>query len=487
MVVAATSAVLLLVAALSSLEQYEVMIAVGGIALGLCLVTIKAERLALLWFALTPIASYYFRYPAQKSIVTFDRVSISLIVIALIFRAVSSKRKLPTISLFEIFWGLFTVVALVSVARMSFDPEYSAGYALRTAVDGFLLPLALFFVTKNYFDSRAHSKSLMLASSLVGIYLFVLGLYEFIFEEDLFPIKDAAFIREGFVRANGPFTTDNSYAIICLLLFFLIYFLPRLGEFQLDRASETLRRITLAMIGAATLIPLFRVIIIALIVGLLLPLAIAYGRKWVITFLGVVFALGAIILLPVAGLLTATDIFQDRVANPDNIYGRMATYIAALKIAADSPITGIGLENYTPYFLEKFYGKDSEPDAEVTVEGVVAIENPHSNIFAVLSELGLIGLLLYLAANIYLLKIGISLIKSATTKAQHWIGVCFVVLYLAYWIPGLTLTSGYYSDLNLYFFFLLGFLINRARAQAPSAQRPMSDVLPAAVNIGHRT
>jgi len=28
----------------------------------------------------------------------------------------------------------------------------------------------------------------------------------------------------------------------------------------------------------------------------------------------------------------------------------------------------------------------------------------------------------------------------------------------AYWIPGLELTSGMYSELNLYFFFLLGLI-----------------------------
>ena len=34
---------------------------------------------------------------------------------------------------------------------------------------------------------------------------------------------------------------------------------------------------------------------------------------------------------------------------------------------------------------------------------------------------------------------------------------------IVYWVPGMTLASGYYADLNLYYFAMLGVLLGAAR------------------------
>jgi O-antigen ligase len=70
----------------------------------------------------------------------------------------------------------------------------------------------------------------------------------------------------------------------------------------------------------------------------------------------------------------------------------------------------------------------------------------------------LAGLALYLVANVFLvLPACRALILGRNIRARA-AGVCFIVLIAAYWIPGLELTSGMYSELNLYFFFLLGMI-----------------------------
>ncbi|HTF36860.1 MAG TPA: hypothetical protein VK651_01020, partial [Blastocatellia bacterium] len=74
------------------------------------------------------------------------------------------------------------------------------------------------------------------------------------------------------------------------------------------------------------------------------------------------------------------------------------------------------------------------------------------------SELGLPGLALYVAANLYLFLTGWRALKRAADQRQRIAASCFLALVVAYSIPGLTIASGYYSDLNLYFLFLLGAL-----------------------------
>jgi hypothetical protein len=79
-----------------------------------------------------------------------------------------------------------------------------------------------------------------------------------------------------------------------------------------------------------------------------------------------------------------------------------------------------------------------------------------------MAELGLIGFSLYLASNIYLFLIGYRALKGARNENERVAAISFLAIVAAYWIPGLTLASGYYSDLNFYLFFMLGVLSNKS-------------------------
>ena len=82
------------------------------------------------------------------------------------------------------------------------------------------------------------------------------------------------------------------------------------------------------------------------------------------------------------------------------------------------------------------------------------------------AELGWIAFAVYVIANVSLGLMGWRALKRARTAAQQAAAGCFLALVAAYWITGLTLTSGLYSDLNLYFFFLLGLLSNRFESRS---------------------
>jgi len=106
------------------------------------------EVVLLTWFALTPLASFYLRYPIDRSIITYSRVVFGLLVVMLLLE---SHRKLNrtgalldtsastgtfSLSKFEIAWALLSLLALASaVARSN-----NVAYATRIAIDTFLAP-----------------------------------------------------------------------------------------------------------------------------------------------------------------------------------------------------------------------------------------------------------------------------------------------------------------------------------------------------------
>jgi O-antigen ligase len=182
-------------------------------------------------------------------------------------------------------------------------------------------------------------------------------------------------------------------------------------------------------------------------------------RAWTKSRL-IVFALIAFSLVA-ADSLSGSVRFEKRLADPRNAFGRLATWKAAIEITAESPIVGVGLSNYSNSFDSKYNWAGEE---QTSVLDARSSNNPHSNPLWILAELGLIGFVLYITANVQLFLMGYRAYKRAITNEQRIAAVSFIALAIAYWIPGLTLSSGYYSDLNLYFFFMLGILSNKSLA-----------------------
>jgi O-antigen ligase len=170
-------------------------------------------------------------------------------------------------------------------------------------------------------------------------------------------------------------------------------------------------------------------------------------------------AAAAAVLLTVAGAALLFELSSPgRLSSARNIYGRVATWEAGAGIVIDRPLFGAGLTNYNDYFNLKYSRADQWRGS---VGNARPAGYPHSNGLWIAAELGLPAFVLYVLANVYLLLIGYRGLRNAATEQQRTAAGCWVALLAAYWIPGLTLTSGAYSDLNLYFFFLLGLLSTR--------------------------
>ncbi|HEX8090285.1 MAG TPA: O-antigen ligase family protein [Blastocatellia bacterium] len=473
----------------------------------LCLAFILSARLSvesilITWFATTPLAYFYIRFPVDKSIITYDRAVFALVAVMILVglrraggprsgaalpgawpplhgeeagqRAIRSGRAAPpftgvSVSRFEVAWALLSVLALASAAVKSGD----VAYATRIAVDSFFLPLAAFHVARHHFDVRGRAGSLMIGAIMLALFLFITGAFEFASGANLFQYKGSELVRERELRVNGPFASDTSYTIICLLVAVFLRAAPAMLRVRLDRLARLLYALAQGAAVIATLLSLFRATAIALVICWLILRRLesrgsaARGERdahahWPMSrgpllIVTIAIAAGIIMLGPSS--------IGRRITDPRNAFGRLATWEAAAVIAVENPLFGVGLTNYHDYFHAKYNWEDESVESVLHAR---AADSPHSNLLWIAAELGLVALALYLMANVYLFFMGVRAMWKADGSQRRAAAACYLTLVAAYFIPGLTLASGYYSDLNLYFFFMLGLLLNESLAAAPT-------------------
>ena len=438
---------------------------------------VTIETALLTWFATTPIASFYLRFPLDRSIITYDRLVFLLFLLLMLTGTRSiffdrsfsdgrakSQEAVFSLTKFEVAWSLLSVVALAS----GFMQSNNLVYAVRIAVDAFWLPLVAFYFARRYFSLRNSGRMLVLGCIALAIFLFATGSFELATGVDLFQYKGAELVREGERRVNGPFLSDSSFAIICLLLFLILQAAPRLISLRFDRSGKLIYFVATACAGLAALLSAFRVVAMAMFIcwigQLWLEHRVTGKLFWksdrVRRQLSLAIAIGMILALFGGWFaLRAAPALGARLIDPRSAFGRLATWQAASAIAFENPVFGVGLGNYADYYDQYYYYSGEDPDEVFETK---AVNSPHSNLLWIASELGLCGLVLYIAANVFLFLIGWRAFKEAADRRQAVASSCYIALVLAYWISGLTLASGYYSDLNLYFLFLLGALSSRS-------------------------
>jgi O-antigen ligase len=444
------------------------------------------QYLLVLWFAATPVASFFIRYPTEKSLLTFDRLVIAglglwLLLTELIAWRVAQTEVAQTVGLrrssaattwitaskFEIVWVMLIAVALLSVFTRSTNLQPS----LRTAVDSLLLPLVAFRLARTWLRFE-DVRSLVGAATLASVFLMITGAYELISGADLFSYKGSAILREGEFRINGPYESDTAYALIALLLAVFILAAPRLLELKAGSKLRVVCGLTAVPALVAVLLPLFREVLLALAVSWIIVVflarpkesggpaaAVRQSARRPLSFVNAKALVTASVLLALfvaAGFAAGGASALARLASARNALGRIATWQMAIKITAYHPVFGVGLGNYTDYFAREYHGGDRS-SLESALDTRLA-NTPHSNIFWMVSELGIVGLVLYLAANYYLFAMGYRALKRAQSQRARAAAAVYLALLAAYWIPGLGLQSALYSDINLCYFFMLGFL-----------------------------
>jgi hypothetical protein len=395
-----------------------------------------------LWVAFYPYCYYFFSFPAERSIFTVDRALIVLLAIEML--VVSRQRAAGTplthdVRVSAYLWGLYLLVCFISLAG---HPLSEVLPSYRALVDGMLMPAVLGLYIVRYFPVPEDLKKLHLGACILGIGLFITGLVELTTDIDLFPWVGSVpmFTDTHIRRADGPFEQQIVLTMVAALAFFFVVYLRRLMPANITPQRELLHKVgALASFGAA-LLPLNRGLIFALvpiaIIDSLSKYRLVPRRAWTAFF-------GVIVLAAIAARILDPRLYDDRVSGPDNVYQRVAQHQETLRVVSEYPIFGVGFGLYHDVATQN-------PRYMVKWKGIESMNFPHNVLMTVLSEEGVVGLFLYVSAQMFLFR---AMWKVRKAYPPGWLAYLYCVL--IYVLTGLDFATVSFSDINLFYILIL--------------------------------
>lgn len=433
----------------------------------------RATMVLLGWVLLFPLGYYFLSFPREHTLLNLDRLVITLLLVAASFADGAGATSIPPgLRKSAWLWIVFVFFAASTLPRVK-----DALSGIHIIVESFLFPAILAWFVLRYFDVRKNLRALHVCACIMAIYVGAIGFAEVITQQDLLALPDSAVIMAGdahgdvtqlWLRPNGPFSSTNSFALIGLVNFFFLSFLKRAMTDPMSSWRRLLHRLGMLFALMTAFLPLFRSVMTSLVVIILIDAFYHRGRRRYIRLA----AISGIALLGLVMQLALPEILQDR-TDPENVYGRIAEQAQTLKMFADNPVNGVGINN--------FYEAAQQEKYVTYYNGVQSVDFPHNNLGAVLAETGLTGFTAYVVSQVLLVLAFRSLRRRGGPSASL-VWKTFLFIFLAYWINGLSLTSGYYSDLNLWYMFALGIVYkygctdSRFSSCAPRVALPISNV-----------
>jgi O-antigen ligase len=427
-----------------------VLIVAGGLAVAGSILMPEAALQAVitcaaLWFlllvaqALQGRFSYHLAFPSfSHAIVDLDR----LVVLAAFLGMVFSKPSAPfaitkRMRSSGLLWAAFGVAACASISK---SPNFLNG--ARVAFDSVLLPLLLAWCVIARFDVRRWLPAIHTGACISAIISATVAAAQIITGESLLQLPDTAVYYYGgkIVRPAGLFQQNDTLALIGgVSLFFLLFLRNTLGP-QVSLARKLLHWIGLLAATGMALMPMFRSVALTLLLVLIIDTFWERGttrRVWRGALIGAL--VGLVLLISI----WVPELYQDR-SSSENVDGRVAQLEQNYRVFVDHPLLGIGFLN----FHDSVAGN---PSYFASYRGVLAPDSPHNNLAQILTETGILGFVPYLLTQLLLLRAMWQLRQFSASGYPA--SKCFVYLFLIYWITGLTESSSYDGQLNLWYIF----------------------------------
>jgi hypothetical protein len=426
----------------------------------------RGESLVLGWILIFPLGYYFLSYPREHSLITFDRVLVPLLLMAACLGDRGRMTPIPeALRKPAIWWMAFLLFAAIAIPRAQ-----SPLNSLRLWLEAFVLPGLLAWYVIYCFEVRRHLPALHVMTCAMTIYVAGIGAAEIVTQQDLLPLPDAVTYVAGdsrgplpeggigdfLIRPNGPFSTNNTFAMNGLVSLFFLLFLKQVRKGDMPVWQAVFHRIAVTAALAEALMPFFRSVLVSLAVVLLVDAFYQHGRRRFLRFAAVLSFGFLFVLLRV----TAPQAFEDR-TDPENVYNRIAQQGQTLNIFLDHPWNGAGLNNFNDAAQNSKY--------TVTYKGLDPADFPHSNLGAILAETGLTGFVPFVVSQILFFGAFWKLRRENGADSKlAW--KTFLFIFLCYWINGMSLTIAYFGDLNLWYMLALACVYKLAITKCPDSQ-----------------
>lgn len=428
----------------------------AGLGFGLLVWLLVRDPLGalLVWIVARSFVDPWFRFPAERSLLTFDRAVIPVLLIALLWRERKRPWKEWFPHTFEWSYGGFLILTVANLLRLSAYPLH----ALRTWTDGLVLPFAVYLVARETLQTESARRRALTALLSLSFLLVAMGVTEQLFHIDWFRAHSSIRLAvEGsrWLRVNGPYQFTETLGLVSVLLFGFLLFHVRTSQRE-GRMMAALFVMSMALLALTAFFTFFRLFVLLIAVSLAAWILLVGGKR-VRRAAVALFAVGVLTAMLLGSRITSSALYQNRVADLSNVYARLATLEAGLQITRAHWLQGVGFVNF-PRAISQ------QPPVEF--HGVNAVIYPHNSYVQFAAELGVLGLLLYLAT---LGGLAASLAASCWRQrrqrlpADTEMGVLLVLAVYAASCFVVALATD--PDSNMVFFFLMG--LGMAAAHGP--------------------
>jgi O-antigen ligase len=322
---------------------------------------------------------------------------------------------------------------------------------LRLFLDASLIPCVYYFAAKRSVDQPDFLPKIFIASWLAVLAMGGMGLYEGVSGRDLLRFEDETNHAEGTddFRVNGPLGTAEQYGLVMSMLLLVVLVFKPMHNARLVR-PWFLRLACLLAVGAVAYTSTRSVWL-----SLAAPWFVFQIRR------RPVFALGSTALVLALGwFLTHSilpqvfgDYWEKRVTQEKTVYARIATYQSAFAMFKDHPLLGVGFGTFAENW-ERFPRRYA-----FEYKGMRSVSTPHNGFLAILSEMGLLGALAFLAFQIQIFVSAKRLSRVADGLLGGYYAEVAIAIAIAYMVAGLTLSFTYDTGfVNKIYFLVMGTL-----------------------------
>ncbi len=290
--------------------------------------------------------------------------------------------RLPQARVLVVF-ALFATVATWSALGHDVQRDSVAAFAL---LDRVFLPLALCVAAPSLLASPRQRRVFLWFLTVVGLYLAFTTVAQFVGAWSLVwpPYARAPSDATGAYRAGGPFVSSEANGLSLVMCGFAAVALAK----QVRGPAQLVPMIAVVACLATSLLSMTRSVWLAALLAGVAFLALSRGAWRGAGLVAVVLAIGAVTTVALAP--DFADALVRRSTESSSVYDRGATNVAALKIMAEQPLTGVGWRQFVDVGWDWVRQGDTTPMAHTHIE-------VHNVFLARGAELGIPGALLFAA------------------------------------------------------------------------------------------
>jgi O-antigen ligase len=333
-----------------------------------------------------------------------------------ILAALLKKKHLGPFDKTEVWMGIFSIILLTNIVLYSTRLHFS----MRVASDAFIIPFMSYCIVRRLVTDESRFDRFSRIMAYLGVYLIIIEMIE-------------QFVHQGFShKLAGPFKSSVSLFIVTMVTFFTVL-LNTICSYRFSWRQQFLpqgiRWFVLFLSPVVIFFTFSRGNWVGFFVGLWIFLFMAHRKMAFSLKLGMLgLALTTVPLIIIGhSIWIPPETIETEISGTNTIYGRIATWLIAIKIGTEYPITGIGLNDLRIVLHE----------TQMKFNGVANFGSVHNSFLALFAEQGLVGLLAYLALVVSIIQKGLQLYRTGTLFQDQWRGITVIAVFTAYLTPAL--------------------------------------------------